>query len=367
MHATNLQLRDYRNYSSANIAPCEGITVLYGANAQGKTGILEAIYLCCTGRSHRTSRDKELIRWEQMSACVRLDVMRGDGTHRIDINLSSIARKGVLINQQTTSRTGELMGHANGVLFSPEDLRMVKEGPSERRRFVDMELSQIRPSYYYALQRYHRALTQRNAVLRDANHNAQLLGTLDEWDAQLAHCGAEIIRHRRQFVERLCRVASDIHSDITGGAERLDVRYACSLASNADGDALAPDFLRALSTARAVDLRRQTTTIGPHRDDIALRINGADARAYASQGQQRTCALSLKLSELSVMKELTGEWPILMLDDVMSELDPNRRRQLFGRLAGIQTLVTCTDPEDLSGASVGMMIHIENGAATHSA
>ena len=365
MHAKRLAIRNYRNYEGAEIAPCEGITVLHGANAQGKTGILEAIYLCCTGRSHRTSKDKELIRWEQPEARVQLCVERTDGSHEIDIHLPAMARKQVFLNGTLAQRTGELMGHANGVLFSPEDLRMVKEGPAERRRFVDMELSQIRPAYYYALQRYHRALTQRNAVLRDAQRTPSLLGTLDEWDEQLAQCGAQIMGHRRGFVARLHQTASDVHAGITGGRERLQVDYAPSLVSESEGDRLSEDFLRALRAARSVDLRRQTTTVGPHRDDVALYIDGVDARAYASQGQQRTCALSLKLSELNVMREATGEWPILMLDDVMSELDPERRRQLFGRLSGIQTLVTCTDPEDLAGATVGMMVHIEKGVVTH--
>ena len=361
MRVTRLQLRDYRNYERADISPCPGITVLHGANAQGKTGVLEAVYLCCTGRSHRTSRDKELIRWDQPQGLVQLSVDREDGIHEIDIKLSAIARKQVLINGSPISRSGELMGHANGVLFSPEDLRMVKDGPAERRRFIDMELSQIKPAYYYALQRYHRALTQRNAVLKEAQRSPAILSTLDQWDEQLAHCGAQIIGHRRKFIAKLHDSASDIHKDITAGIEDLQVRYDESLLADADGSALVEAFIKALQMAKNNDMRRMTTTIGPHRDDLSLTINGVDVRAYGSQGQQRTCALSLKLSELNVMKQATGEWPILMLDDVMSELDPNRRRQLFGRLEGIQTLVTCTDPDDLAGAEVGMMVKVENG------
>ncbi len=364
MRATRLQLTNFRNYQRADVSPCPGITVFHGQNAQGKTALLEAIYLCCTGRSHRTSRDRELLRWDEPKSGITLDVLRQDGTHQIDIVLSSIAKKQVRINNALTSRTGELMGHANGVLFSPEDLRMVKDGPAERRRFLDMELSQIRPAYYYALQRYHRALQQRGAVLRDAAARPSILATLDEWDHQLARAGAEIIEHRRRFIDKLHQSASAIHSGITGEAEQLQVRYEQSLQTDATGDALAEAFQCALATARQVDLRRQTTTVGPHRDDLNLLINGVDARAYGSQGQQRTVALSLKLSELHVMHDLTGEWPILMLDDVMSELDPTRRRHLFTHLDGVQTLVTCTDPADLAGAEVGMMVRVESGRAT---
>ncbi len=363
MRATRLQLRDFRNYQRADISPCPGITVFHGQNAQGKTALLEAIYLCCTGRSHRTSRDKELLRWDQPTSSIVLDVLRADGTHQIDIALSSFAKKHVRINGTLTARTGELMGHANGVLISPEDLRMIKDGPAERRRFIDMELSQIRPAYYYALQRYHRALQQRSAVLRDAQTRPSILGTLDEWDQQLARVGAEIIEHRRQFVDRLHDAASAIHESITGGLEHLQVCYEPALKSDASSGALEAVFYSALQAARPVDLRRQTTTVGPHRDDLAMLINGVDARAYGSQGQQRTCALSLKLSELHVMHNLTGEWPILMLDDVMSELDPTRRRHLFAHLQGIQTLVTCTDPGDLAGAEVGLMVRVDSGTA----
>lgn len=363
LQVKSLQLHNFRNYDRADIAPCPGITVLHGDNAQGKTAVLEAVYLCCTGRSHRTKHDRELVRWAQDRAKVSLAVERIDGSHEIEIVLSQTARKRVTVGGSLLGRSGELMGHVNGVLFSPEDLALVKGGPSGRRRFIDMELSQIRPSYYYALQRYARALAQRGALLKEAAMRPAHLSMLDEWDRQLAIAGAEIIEQRRTFLKKLDEVARGIHEGISDGREKLVLAYECSLQSDACGEALIEDFTSALAAAREFDLRRQTTTIGPHRDDLCLALNSVDARVYGSQGQQRSVALSLKLSELHVMHSLTGEWPILMLDDVMSELDPIRRRQLFLGLDGVQTLVTCTDKADLGGAPVGQFIRIDKGTA----
>lgn len=353
-----IKLKNFRNYARAQVEPCPGITVLYGLNAQGKTNVLEAVYLCCTGRSHRTSRDRELISWGEDYGQVAIRAQRLDGSHEVEIHLSQLEKKQVLVGGSRVARSGELMGHVTGVLFSPEDLRMVKDGPAERRRFLDMELSQIQPSYYYQLQRYNRALNQRGALLRASAAS----DSLSVWDEQLALAGARIMESRRAFIARLDEAASAIHRGLSGNQERLLVAYQASVSSDESGDKLAERLLRALTGARETDLRRGITSVGPHRDDLSLRLNDIDVRAYGSQGQQRSCALSLKLSELRVMKEETGEYPILMLDDVMSELDPARRRQLLEQLSGVQTLITCTDIDDLAGAPVGKLYRVENGA-----
>ncbi len=292
MKIERAELNQFRSYECCALTPCEGVNVLLGDNGQGKTNVLEALYLCCTGRSHRTRQDRELIRWGAECASVRVLAQRRDGDHDVEIALSALGRRRVKVFGQEISRSGELLGHVTGVLFSPEDLRTVKDGPAERRRFVDMALSQIKPAYYYALQRYARALKQRNETLKAIAAQPALAATLDAWDEQLA-------------------------------------------------------------AARETDLKRQTTSLGAHRDDIRLLVGGRDVRAFGSQGQQRTAALAMRLSELAVMTEEMGEPPVLMLDDVMSELDPSRRRQLLSHLRGIQTLVTCTDLEDLAGAEVG--------------
>ena len=361
MRITSIQLTDFRNYARAELRPCEGVTVLYGNNAQGKTALLEAVVLSCTGRSHRTPRDRELIRWEQEAGRVFVRAERRDGGHEVEMLLSRQGRKTVKVNGRALQRTGELMGHVSGVLFAPEDLRMVKDGPAERRRFIDMELSQIRPAYYYALQRYAHALMQRNSLLRDIPLNPSLRATLEDWDAQLARHGAEIMAMRAGFIQRISEAAHENHLEISGGLEDLRVRYVPSL--EADGD---PEraLMSALSMARDSDIRRGMTTVGPHRDDLTLTLAGMDVRAYGSQGQQRTAALSLKLAELDIMRRELEEPPVLMLDDVMSELDPKRRRHLLGRLNGIQTIVTCTDLSDLAEAEIGAAWRIQAGTIT---
>ncbi len=358
MIITRAQLTGFRSYEACELAPCEGVNVLLGDNGQGKTNVLEALYVCCTGRSHRTRQDRDLIRWGADFAAVRVQALRRDGTHEVELVLPALGRRRIKVSGQEVSRSGELLGHVTGVLFSPEDLRTVKDGPAERRRFVDMALSQIRPAYYYALQRYARALRQRGEALRVAAAQPAYLATLDAWDEQLAAAGAELVRHRREYIEKLSRMAAETHRDIADDREKLEIRYLPSVPDGGDVQA----NLEALFGARETDLRRMTTSVGAHRDDVQILVEGRDVRAFGSQGQQRTAALSMRLSELEVMREQLGEWPMLMLDDVMSELDPGRRRQLVSRLKGIQTFITCTDAEDLAGAEVGKAWRVESGA-----
>ena len=357
MIISHVQLSNYRSYEACVLAPCEGVNVLLGDNGQGKTNVLEALYLCCTGRSHRTRQDRELIRWGAEYADVKVESQRRDGSHQVEIILPAMGRRKLKIAGQEASKSGELLGHVTGVLFSPEDLRTVKDGPAERRRFVDMALSQVKPAYYYALQRYARALKQRGEVLKMASVQPGLLATLDSWDEQLAAAGAELMRRRREYIARLSAVAGETHREISDGREQLEIRYAPSVTMGEDARAI----LDNLFAAREQDLRRMTTSVGPHRDDVLLLIGGRDVRAFGSQGQQRTAALAMRLSELDVMREAMGEWPMLMLDDVMSELDPSRRRQLVSHLKGIQTFITCTDPDDLAGAEVGKAWRVSEG------
>lgn len=345
MRVTSVELKNFRNYEDCAFAPCAGVTVLMGDNAQGKTNALEAIYLTCAGRSHRTRQDRELVRWGAEMASVKVTAQRRDGSHEVEIKIPAVGRRVVEISGQKATRSGELMGHVTGVLFSPEDLTMVKDGPGERRRFVDIALSQIRPAYYYALQRYARALKQRNELLRAQSHLA-----LDDFDQELARAGAEVMRNRAWYVQRLSEAAVLTHARIAGGREDLSLEYRPGA-----GD----DMLEKLRAGRAVDLKRMTTSVGAHRDDVAILIGGHDARVYGSQGQQRTAALSLRLAELRVMRDACGEWPILMLDDVMSELDPARRRSLVDALEDVQTIITCTDSDDLAGAKIGALYRVE--------
>ena len=363
MRVTSLSLSHFRNYERALIEPDAGVTVFTGPNAQGKTNVLEALHLCCLGKSHRTSRDEELIQWGRDSARVTVKTAQRDGTHEVAVVLSRTQRKKktVRIGLRQAERIGELLGHVCGVLFSPEDLQIVKDGPAERRRFMDMQLSQLRPAYFYALQRAVRTLNQRNALLKDIARNPSLMPTLDMWDEQLAVNGALIYENRREAIEKLGELARQAHASLTGGREELNLRYVSQVADAPDAyEAL----LARLSRARNEDLRRMTTTVGIHRDDIAITIDGKEARTFASQGQQRSAVLSLKLAQLELAGAESGEAPILMLDDVMSELDPSRRRQLIERIDRVQTFVTCTDLSDLAGARQGAVYRVENGVLT---
>ena len=361
MRVTSLSLKNFRNYEQAIITPDSGVTVFTGQNAQGKTNILEALHLCCFGRSHRTARDEELIRWGESAARVQIQTKQNDGTHEVTILLSKAQKKKktVRIGARDASRIGELFGHVCGVLFSPEDLSIVKEGPAERRRFLDMQLSQLRPQYFYSLQRAVRTLNQRNALLKEIAKNPSLLPTLDMWDEQLALVGSEIARNRREAIEILSEEAKKAHASLTSGREELLLWY---ISQTTDASDAAEQLLGRMHAARSEDLRRMTTTVGVHRDDIGVTINGKEARNFASQGQQRSAVLSLKLAQLEMAAKETGEAPILMLDDVMSELDPSRRRQLIERIDRVQTCVTCTDLSDLAGAKQGAVYQVSNGS-----
>lgn len=358
MYIKGLRLTDYRNYTEQTLELQSGINVLTGGNAQGKTNLLEAIRLCSIGRSHRTSRDRELIRAGAHQARITLNWRRRDGSHELTALIPELSPKQMRVDGKLLRRSGELMGMLGTVLFAPEDLSLVKSGPGERRRFIDMELSQLRPVYYYALQRYNRALKQRNSLLRAACSNAALVGTLAGWDEVLASEGAQIVRLRAEFIERLNGFARRHHSHITAGREELS----CAYVTGVDAGNALESMRRGLEGGRARDLRMGTTTFGPHRDDMQLMIDGRDARAFGSQGQLRTAALSIKLSELSVMYNESGEWPILLLDDVMSELDPTRRRTLLECIEGVQTLVTCTDMSDLAGAHIELALRVRAGS-----
>ncbi len=317
------------------------MTLLSGKNAQGKTNILETIYICSTGRSHRTARDKELIKFGNLSAYIDAACEQKDGIHKIEIKLSSTNKKAVRINNSPAHRLGQLMGHMNAVMFSPEDLQLIKSGPSFRRRFVDIALSQMSSTYFYNLQRYQKTLEQRNALLKNPQKNNPY-ETLDVWDDQLSKYGAYLSVRRMGFVRSLDEKCSKIHSELTGGKELLKVRYMSPLKIEDEKSAqeeLKQDFKK----HRIKDIKRGLTSVGPHRDDIEMTVNDIDVRAFGSQGQQRTCALSMKLAEVEIMKNITGEYPLLLLDDVFSELDNSRRTWLLNYIGNVQTFITCVD------------------------
>lgn len=361
----SLRLHDFRSYRQVLLTPPTGVTVFVGENGAGKTNLLEAVHLCCLGRSHRTSADREMIRDGQDTSAVQVRVQRADGTDEVGVRLYSPLqkrRKLIYINGKTASRTGELMGHVTCVMFSPEDLDIVRGAPQGRRRFVDMLLSQCGAGYYYALQTYNAALKQRNALLHDIARGASA-AQLDAWDEQMAAACAPVVRARQYAAGNLSALAERHYAYISGReGEPFSLRYAGALAESTQP---AQDMLRLLHQSRAEDIRRMTSTVGPHRDDLALYLCGREMRAFASQGQMRTAVLSLRLAELDMLTARQGESPLLLLDDVLSELDIGRRARLLERIGGVQTLLTCTDLSDLTGTAPQAVLRVHNGEITN--
>ena len=335
----SIELRNFRNYENLDIAFDEGTNILYGDNAQGKTNILEAAYMSGTTKSHKGSRDKEMIRFEENEAHIRTVVEKNEKQFQIDMHLRRNGAKGVAINKIPIKKASELFGILNIVFFSPEDLNIIKNGPAERRRFIDLELCQLDKLYLSDLSSYNKVLNQRNHLLKDIAYRPDLLDTLSVWDTQLIEYGRRIIDKRKTFVDELNQIIQQIHSNISGGRENLILKYEPNI-----DDIFFEDEL---SRAKNKDLKLCQTTVGPHRDDMLFSIDGVDIRKYGSQGQQRTTALSLKLAEIHIIKEETGEDPVLLLDDVMSELDLERQEFLVRTLSDIQLFITTTEIPDL--------------------
>ncbi|MBR6405783.1 MAG: DNA replication/repair protein RecF [Lachnospiraceae bacterium] len=337
----SIDLLNFRNYEELHLDLDSGITILNGENAQGKTNLLEAVYLASCCRSHRGAKDREMIRFHQEEAHIKMLVRKDERDIRIDLHLKKEKSRGLAVNAVPIRKTRDYLGLVNCVLFSPEDLQIVKEGPAERRNFVDTELCQLDKIYLNSFMQYKRALEQRNQLLRDIPFMPELMDTLDSWDEQLARFGREIILRREEFISDLSKITKPIHEKLSGGRESLSLLYE----KNTEAD----DFLQNLQKNRDKDLKAKTTGIGPHRDDISFVLTTEnpgeeelDARVFGSQGQQRTCALSVKLAEIELVKLRTGDEPVLLLDDVLSELDTLRQQYLLRSIQNIQTIITCT-------------------------
>ena len=352
MRVTGLRLVNFRNYPSLSLRPDAGLCVLTGENAAGKTNVLEALFLCSLGRSHRTVRDSEMVRKGESAGSVAVDMDTRSGPRRIECKLFSGDRKRMFIDGAPLSRSGELLGCLNVVMFAPEDLALIKDGPGERRRFLDMAISQLRPSYYYTLQQYNAALKQRNALLKEPE--GLDYDALECWDEQLSVLGAAIVLARAELVERLGLIAAEQHETLSDGTETLVAAYEPNVAPS-DRETLVKTLRLALSDTAERDVYRGSTSVGPHRDDLKLVINGSDVRVYGSQGQQRTTVLSLKLAQLEILRAEKEDSPVLLLDDVFSELDRNRQKMLLIAAQDCQTFLTCTHIEEVAAAGVEQM------------
>ncbi len=355
MYVESLALNNFRNYENLDISFSDSINIIYGDNAQGKTNILEAIFLSATTKSHRNSKDKDIIRFGEDESHIRLNLKKRDVGHRIDMHLRKSKPKGVAVDGIPIRRSTELFGLINIIMFSPEDLAVIKNGPGERRRFMDMEICQISRIYYSNLLKFNKVLDQRNNLLKQIYYNPKMEDTLDIWDDQLVEVGKSIITERSNFIDMINEIIRDIHSKVTSGNENIEIKYEPSVD--------AENFERVLKEKRQLDLKNTITMTGPQRDDFGIFINGNDVRTYGSQGQQRTAALSLKLAEIELVKKIINDNPILLLDDVMSELDTKRRDCLLDSISGIQTIITCTGYDDFirQRINVDKIVKIVNG------
>jgi DNA replication and repair protein RecF len=354
----SIALNHFRNYSDMFLEFDKGTNILYGDNAQGKTNILEAVYVSGTTKSHKGSKDKELIQFGQEESHIRTVVERDGLDYQIDMHIKKHKPKGIAINKVPIKKASELFGILNIVFFSPEDLNIIKNGPSERRRFLDMELCQLDRIYLYHLTKYNKILNQRNKLLKDINFRPELADTLSVWDMQLIEYGKKIINSRNKFIERLNQIVPDIHKKLSGNREELILHYE----PNVKEDDMESELLK----NQARDLKFGMTSIGPHRDDMCFNIQDVDIRRFGSQGQQRSCALSLKLSEIELVKQSIKETPVLVLDDVLSELDSSRQNFLLNSIHDIQTVITCTGLDEFvkNRFEINKVFRIVNGTVS---
>ncbi|MEY8411951.1 DNA replication/repair protein RecF [Lachnospiraceae bacterium 62-26] len=361
MKIRSLKLKNYRNYSLLKLDFDDAANIFYGDNAQGKTNILEAVYLSGTTKSHRGTKDRDLIRFGEEESHIEAVVEKNGIEYQLDMHLKKNSPKGIAINKMPIRRASELFGIVNLVFFSPEDLNIIKSGPSERRRFIDMELSQLDRVYLSDLANYNRVVNQRNRLLKDMKPgpDKSLMDTLEIWELQLIQYGNRIVERRKLFIQEVNEIISSIHKKLTGEKEDIKVIYEPS-----NGNLT---LEQALVKNRERDIRIKSTSVGPHRDDICFMAGDLDIRRFGSQGQQRTAALSLKLSEIELVKQVINDTPVLLLDDVLSELDKHRQNYLLDSINDIQTLITCTGVEDFVNHrfSINKVFHVHEGQVTN--
>ena len=338
----------------------EKINIIYGDNAQGKTNILESMYVCATSKSHRGSKDREIIRFDNDESHIKVNVKKNDMNYRIDMHLKKNKPKGIAVNGIPIKRAVELFGILNIVFFSPEDLNIIKNGPSERRRFIDMELSQLDKIYLDCLINYNKVVNQRNSLLKEYAFSGRedIISSLDILDMQLVKYCNDVIKSREKFVKEINDLVKSIHTKLSGDREQLEIIYEPCVKEQ--------DFESELVRVRDRDLKFKCTNIGPHKDDMCFLINGMDVRKYGSQGQQRTAALSLKLAEIELVKQIIHDTPVLFLDDVLSELDSRRQNFLLDSIGNIQTMITCTGLDEFinNRFSINKIFKVVNGTVS---
>ncbi|GMX67345.1 DNA replication/repair protein RecF [Paenibacillus elgii] len=368
MQLKRLSLQHYRNYDQMEFQTDNMVNIIVGPNAQGKTNLLESIFVLALTKSHRTHQDKELIRWNASSTLLHAEVEKRYGTVQLDLSISQQGKK-AKVNGLEQKKLSNFIGALNVVMFAPEDLEIVKGSPGVRRRFLDMEIGQVYPSYLHDLSQYNKILQQRNNYLKQLFSSPGKASMLDVWNEQLMQFGVKIMKKRQSFIKKLQAWAEKIHAGITNGSEQLRIDYDCALshALEQEDAVLFDHFMIKLSQVKDQELRRGVSLVGPHRDDLRFYINDKEVQTFGSQGQQRTTALSLKLAEIELIREEVGEYPLLLLDDVLSELDRYRQTQLIETFQRkVQTFITTTGIEsiDLSKLESASVIHVRDGSLT---
>lgn len=363
MRISRIALNGFRNYDFETTELSPGTNVIYGENAQGKTNLLEAVYMLSTGRSFRTRFDRELIGFGCDSAEILAEVESHDRTQTVRILLRQGVRKQITVNA-VKKTASELASTLNTVLFCPDDLNLIKEGAAARRRLMDNAISQIRPRYAEYLSQFNKFYESKTRILKDWREKPSLLDTLDEFSDGMCRASAQLIRYRASFAARLAEEAAPIHSEFSGAGERLGIQYS-TVSTVKDPTASAKeifyDLCDHMEAHRKAELDSGQCLSGAHKDDLIISINGNPARSFASQGQTRTAALSIKLAEREIYLDETGEYPILLLDDVLSELDMKRQEFVLNRIGGGQTLITCCEDEGISSRTGGKVLHVSRG------
>lgn len=359
MFIKSLAVKNFRNLKPQKVVLKNGLNVFCGKNAQGKTNFLEGVLLCALGKSPRADKDKDLINWQCDWAVVKTEFQDRSGDGKIEIKLTKGEKKRVAVNTLPVLRIGELLGNINVIYFSPDEIAVIKQGPDARRRFIDVDLCQTDKNYFYSLGKYNKILAQRNNLLKTQKNNADVSEMLSIWDRQLASEGARIYMKRRAFLQKISPIAQKEHLFLTDGKEDLQLIYQSEVTGETLEEAR-QNILNALSQTLEKQLRLGFTCFGVHRDDVKFSVSGADIRKFGSQGQQRTAALALKLAEVDLLQQTAKDAPVLLLDDVFSEIDAQRKARLLEKTAEMQTLVTATEFQGEAAA----IFSVEDGVIT---
>lgn len=351
MWIKKIKIKNFRNYESEQINLEKNINIFYGQNAQGKTNIIESIFLCSLGKSFRTKKDKEMIKLNEQNALVEVEYEKSDRDGKIKIEIGN--KKNIYLNGIKIKKLSELLGNLNIVIFTPDDINILKGGPQNRRRFLDIMISQLRPNYMHILNLYIKTMEQRNNYLRQIKEEHKDENLLEIWDEKLAEYAIKIYEYRKEFIEKIIKKLDIIHKNITNGEEQIELEYVTECDSK-------EKYLKLLKERRKLDIIKGFTTKGVHRDDFMIYINKKDIKIFGSQGQNRTAMLSLKLAELQVIYDEIGEYPILLLDDFMSELDKTRRKNFLENIEGTQVIITGTEKLDIENLEY-LEYNVSNG------